>query len=162
MVENTSHMRIVLYLIFFCFLSCDKEENSPTPSNILSKEIVEGDYIGSFESPLTSFQVSLKIRKLGSNSYSVELFESENFKPSYNSDGVTAEAIGVLEFDGSEYCLRLNLNSDMPQCNGVYDGCGTHDMTKGQFDFDMRYDERCNSEDFEGNFSYAWTKIRNF
>ncbi len=153
------HIHFII-LIITALCSCSDSEEEVIGSNN-NKAQIEGDYIGTLNSEITNFEVSLEIRKIDENKYSVNLYESSNFRPFYNSDGITPEVKGVLNYDGTTYCARLNLKSDAPECTGIYEGCGSRNNQKGEFILKMTFDEICNGNSFDGEFTYTWIKIRN-
>ncbi len=119
-------MKTVIYGVLMTFLfSCGKEEEVKICPLPIDLTIVEGKYVGVWNWEFGTGDISIIIRSSTEvNSYFVDFFESSNFMPMFNADGVTPEALGRLTVDDGIATIELNLNTDSPECAGNYDGKG--------------------------------------
>ena len=141
-----------------CSNSDDGDSTGTTETVDLS--VVSGSYIGSLTSPLVSFSISAKLTKVNDNRYSVKLYETSNFVPAHNADGVTPEVTGFIEMDGNNAVVDLTLLSDTPVCIGTYVGLGTRSAA-GVFTLTIDFIEDCAKGSAKGTFTYTLRKTAN-
>ena len=162
-----SQKRIGMSLLIICFIlgasSCsnddDNEAQEEEQVDLLS---IPGRYRGGFNNITfgTSGSLSMVVSPNNGDSYSVLIFETSNFRPSFNSDGVTPELIGTIDVMDTEASITLDLNTDSPVCNGEYTGTGARDM-EGRFTFSITQIETCGGMDFESMGDWNFIKISN-
>lgn len=147
--------KIYLLIVSIVLLSCSDESENPesdptTPQVNLAA--IEGRYTGSWNWEFGTGFISMIISPLAeSNRFSVEFFETIDFRPMFNSDGVTPEARGILTVDGTSAEIQLNLNTDNPLCQGDYNGSGIR-SSNGQLELTMDIVHDC-AEDAPATWS---------
>lgn len=124
---NTSGSYILVAVLFTCFVACSDDENedppmSPEPVNLT---IVEGKYRGTWDWEFGAGPISMELRSTGNDLYDVNFYETANFTPGFNTDGVTPDAIGVIEIIDTQATIDMQLRTDNPPCTGDYTGTGT-------------------------------------
>ena len=138
-------------LLVACSSESDNPETEPLDPQV-NLQAVEGRYTGSWNWEFGTGFISMIISPLAdSNRFSVEFYETIDFRPMFNSDGVTPEARGILTVDGTAAEIELNLDTDNPQCRGDYNGSGVR-ATNGQLELTMDIVHDC-AEDAPATWS---------
>ncbi|MEO0813035.1 MAG: hypothetical protein AAFY60_09250 [Myxococcota bacterium] len=104
---------------------------------------VEGRYRGSWQWSLGTGPISLEVDALETESYPVRFYETRDFVPGFNEDGVTPDALGEMTLNGTDAQLTLRLRTDSPPCIGDYGGPGTHDPLEGILRFEIQVVQDC-------------------
>lgn len=156
--QNVVKSILVLFVLFFT--SCSNDDNDSAqeePTNTIDLAAVEGKYVGTWFWTPGDSPISMEITKSGGseNRFSVKFYESSNFKPSFNLDGNTPEATGLLDMDGDKAEIDLKLDTDFPVCKGDYTGNGTKDEN-GKLTLDMNIVHDCGAD---GTATFSLRKI---
>ena len=107
--------------LFSC--SDEPEEEDMSGPNL---EVFEGRYRGNWTWEFGTGAISMVIQLQQDNLHRVDFYETANFKPMFNSDGVTPEKVGTIRLDGNTITeLDLTLDTDSPSCNGNTTGMGS-------------------------------------
>lgn len=125
--------------------SCSNNEENKNPEKEVDLSVISGKYRGLWKWEPGTGPISLIITPGDQTGiYTVEYFESNNFIPKANSDGVTPEGRGVLNIDGTNATIELSINTDDPPCNGIFSGSGTRTVD-GKLELMMQIED-CNDD----------------
>ena len=117
---------LLILVLFLNINSCsesndDSDSDNQDPIDLLA---IEGRYVGTWSWFAGTGPISIDIHDLGSNNYSIALYESINFVPCCNTDGITPDAQGSLQISENNVTVDLVLNTNNPPCAGDYTGIG--------------------------------------
>lgn len=142
----------VLSILVACSEDSDDNENQPEVEVDLN--VVEGRYRGNWEWIFGEGPISMIISPGdAANTYNVQFFESPNFRPRNQSDGVSPDARGELTVTGMNVAIDLVYNVNDPPCSGMFTGIGTLGM--GDLDLTMNIDD-C----FADNVAASWELVK--
>ncbi len=166
MKNNRNYVFFVFFVCSFSFfISCSSSEEGveiPPATNPVDLMAIPGRYVGSFDNITFSSQgpLSMIVREITTTTFEVRLYETRNFVPMFNADGVTPEALGTITVEGIEASIDLDLRTDSPNCFGDYIGDGSRSAS-GIFVFGMTQTEECNGEEFFSISEWTFEKTSN-
>lgn len=141
-----SIQRIVFALVITAISFSCSDDGDENQNNEVDLTVISGEYVGVWSWEPGTGAISLLITpENGDGKFNVEYFESGNFLPKNNSDGVTPDARGTLQIDGTSASIALKYNTDAPECFGDFTGTGTR-TEDGVLSLIMNIDD-CNVED---------------
>ena len=120
-------------------------------------ESVPGRYVGRWEWFLGTGPISMTVEPSMPPTHPVRFYETSSFRPGFNEDGMTPDALGTLTVQtGAMLQLSLDLRTDNPPCVGLYSGPGAHDSAQGTLRFDITVVHDCADD---GTAVLTFTKI---
>ena len=147
---------IFALIIVSATISCSSDDGSDNQESEdeIDLRVVSGRYTGVWSWVPGDGSISLIIvPRNGANSYNVQYYESINFIPKNNSDGITPDATGTIEIEGTSATIDLRYSTDSPSCVGDFTGTGTR-SENGVFDFSMNIDD-CNVSDEPATWKFT-------
>ena len=130
---------ILCIAIFSC--SSDSDESEEEEIEQVDLNSIEGRYKGVWTWEIGDGTISMVITSTGvANRYSVDYFESNNYRPRRRLDGVSPDARGLLNLDGTNVSIDLNHVVDDPPCPGKFTGTGTFNEN-GELELSMNIDD---------------------
>lgn len=148
-VIGRSVNRMLLGCLLFIGLSSCSDDAEAEPAEAVDPvdlTLVEGRYKGVWDWELGDGFISMVITPQGvADTYDVDYYESNNYRPRKQSDGVSPDARGELIVTGTTVSIDLFVNVDDPPCAGRFTGTGTLN-DEGELDLTMNIDD-CFAED---------------
>lgn len=139
-------MKIIEVAFLCCMFFCCSKETEVIVEEVeemVDFESIPGRYIGIWDWEFGRGTISMELTQMSeSENYTVKFYETSNFKPMFNSDGITPEAQGQLIVEGTIASIDLNLNTDQPPCQGNYIGEGER-TTDGKLTLIMNIEHDC-------------------
>ena len=136
--------RVVLPLILcIAIFSCSSDNDESEEEEIEQVDLnsIEGRYKGVWTWEIGDGTISMVITSTGvANRYSVDYFESNNYRPRRRLDGVSPDARGLLNLEGTNVSIDLNHVVDDPPCPGKFTGTGTFNEN-GELELSMNIDD---------------------
>ena len=148
-------MRVSLFFLVICLLFCACSNNGAEQDTdgmeALDLTVIEGRYKGLWSWELGQGLISMVITPTSSrNIYLLEFYETNNYRPSRQSDGITPDARGSLELIGQRISIDLVVNVDNPPCPGTFKGEGTF-SNEGYLESNMVIDD-CQADEWPASW----------
>ncbi|MEM1337246.1 MAG: hypothetical protein AAF717_16775 [Bacteroidota bacterium] len=147
---------LVVSLLGILFACSDDGGDSEDPPEVeVDLSVVEGRYRGNWEWVFGEGPISMIIRPGNdANTYEVQFFESPNFTPRNQMDGVSPDARGDLTVTDMNVSIDLVYSVNDPPCSGMFTGMGTL-SAMGALDLTMNIDD-C----FANNVAASWVLVK--
>ena len=144
--------KIIQVIITLMILSCANEESEEQIEQSLDLTVVEGKYKGIWSWHLGDGLISMVVKPTSyKNIYAVDYYESNNYRPRSQSDGISPDARGQMTIEDEIVRISLGVDIDNPPCTGNFEGLGTIN-DKAQLVLTMNIDD-CFAENVPAEWS---------